>query len=210
MVRELTATIGFGLLLAAELPGAHKLPLLGRAIPAVGYSLVGLGLAALAFPSVLPGRAYSGLPSPARPLLALAFCICAIICAILLLWTVFLEIGIERRKRGIDPGRAVRTGSYGICRHPGFWWLAFLVLFLCLRSGAAGGAPGAAAQSLGLAAILVGMDFILVLVQDIYSFPKAFSDYEDYKKSVPFLLPRIRPASGAGRIIGGPGKGTRS
>lgn len=32
------------------------------------------------------------------------------------------------------------------------------------------------------------MNFMYIIMQDYYSFPKLFTDYGEYKKTVPFLL----------------------
>lgn len=158
----------------------------------MGYGLIGLAIVLLAFPK---RRA----PGSIGPGLDLALLLGAIACGLLLGWTVFLEIGMERRKRGLPQGKAVRTGSYGLCRHPGFWCLSLLVLFLSLRGGFT--------SNLLLASTLVGLDFLLILVQDLYSFPKVFADYEAYKKQVPFLLPGVRRPSGRGKAHGEKGGG---
>jgi len=42
------------------------------------------------------------------------------------------------------------------------------------------------------ALLFVFLDFLLILLQDVYLFPKIFEDYDDYRKSVPFLFPRKR------------------
>jgi len=184
MAREIMAAAGFALLFAAETPLARARPRFGRAASAMGYILVGLRIVFLAFPG-------SESPGSISPGLDLALLLGAIACGFLLCWTVFLEIGVERRRHGLGPERAVRTGSYGLCRHPGFWCMSLLVLFLSLRDGIR--------RSLASASILIGLDFILILIQDFYSFPKVFTDYEAYKKQVPFLLPRIRKPSGSGQ-----------
>ena len=38
------------------------------------------------------------------------------------------------------------------------------------------------------------MDFIYILMQDIFIFPLQFADYADYRKNTPFLIPRAQGA----------------
>ena len=83
-----------------------------------------------------------------------------------------------------------RTGMYSMCRHPGVLWLAGMYLFLYLVTPAA--IPAAAAV------IFSTLNVIYVLWQDIYVFPILFEDYDDYKKSVPFLIPFTKCNGGEG------------
>ena len=85
-----------------------------------------------------------------------------------------------------DPGRR-RTvcdrGAYGLCRHPGFWSLAGVYLFLYLALPSR--------PMLTLAVLITAYNLIYIVFQDAYIFEKTFSDYAAYKKRVPFLLPRF-------------------
>ena len=77
-----------------------------------------------------------------------------------------------------------RTGMYALCRHPGVWWLAGVHLCVWLMDGA----------SVALSAFLLftALNVAYVTVQDCWSFPRSFADYDDYKKETPFLIPRPR------------------
>ena len=84
----------------------------------------------------------------------------------------------ESRRRVCD------CGAYGICRHPGFWSLAavYLFLFLALPSK----------KMLMLSALITLYNLIYIAIQDGFIFEKTFTDYAAYKKRVPFLLPKFR------------------
>jgi protein-S-isoprenylcysteine O-methyltransferase Ste14 len=120
------------------------------------------------------------------PLGVAALAAAAALAGVLLAWSVFFELGAERRKLGLEPSEAVRTGTYRHCRHPGFWWYAILVAALA--------AIRAVPSAFATAALLAALDFILVLEQDLLTFPKVLTGYDDYKRVVPFLLPRLRRA----------------
>ncbi len=48
----------------------------------------------------------------------------------LLVWTIFLEIPLGIKKYKVAAGHVYARGSYGQCRHPGFWcFLLFSVGF---------------------------------------------------------------------------------
>jgi protein-S-isoprenylcysteine O-methyltransferase Ste14 len=122
----------------------------------------------------------------ATPLGAAALSVAAALAGGLLAWSVFFEFGAERRRHGLGPLETVRTGTYRHCRHPGFWWYAILVAALA--------ALRAVPSAFATAALLAALDFILVLEQDLLTFPKVLAGYDDYKRVVPFLLPRSRRA----------------
>ena len=72
-------------------------------------------------------------------------------------------------------------GAYALCRHPGV--LCFFAMYLLL---------GLAAMPTPL--LRHGMIFTLLNVayawfQDRVTFPKCFSDYKEYRKRVPFMVP---------------------
>lgn len=107
----------------------------------------------------------------------------------MLAWTVFFEIGRIRKRRGLAADQFVSEGSYGRCRHPGFWW--FVVLALSL------GFLKPYASHFITIFVMIILDLALICVQDYFVFPKLFVGYNEYRKLVPFLVPRV--AGGKGR-----------
>ncbi|MFA5851952.1 MAG: hypothetical protein WC820_04595 [Spirochaetales bacterium] len=189
MVENSLSAAGFLLLIIADFLWT-KGKNVAKELRNAGYLLVGAAvlLFALApdpwWPLEAPAGAASFQPgaSPSPLGAALLILIIAASC-ILLFWSVFLEISIVKRKRGLGPDSIVSSGTYRWCRHPGFWWFATLMVAI----GAMRGFSGYYLTIL----LLIALDLLLIFIQDRYTFPKVFCGYEAYKKSVPFLIPRI-------------------
>jgi protein-S-isoprenylcysteine O-methyltransferase Ste14 len=193
MVLNSCAAAGFLILIAADLISLRGKGSEHTFLRGCGYAIVllSLGLFALApqpnWPfaaqgRVPPGGAAGALGAAPGRALSPLFAIIAAISGALLIWSVFIEIGATRKSRQLSPNATVDTGSYGVCRHPGFWWYALLALSLSAWRGLD--------TYLFPAIFMIALDFILVLIQDVYIFPNIFPGYDDYKKSVPFLIPR--------------------
>lgn len=163
---------GFLLLLAADQLQIRNKILLSRNVQRAGYLLVSASLAFIVFDSSAQCS-----PSP----LSIA---AVIFSGLLLLWSVFVEFSIERKKHGIPANGLVTTGSYRFCRHPGFWWFAFFSVSI-------GSIRGISTYFFTIL-LMNSLNLLLIFIQDRYIFPKVFKGYEDYQKHVPFLIPRIR------------------
>ena len=127
----------------------------------------------------LPGGIAFNPPIAARALLIAL----AMLSSILLVWSVFLEIPYLRKKYKIESGTTVSKGSYAICRHPGFWWFALIAVSLATLRGSA--------EYFFTISLMIGMNLLLIALQDIYTFPRMFSGYKEYRNTVPFLVPRL-------------------
>lgn len=81
------------------------------------------------------------------------------------------------------PGKAVvcDRGMYALCRHPGVLWFCFGYLFLALAWGTG------LIWGMGIVYSLLNVGY--VILQDRWTFPRTFEDYEGYRKRVPFLIP---------------------
>ncbi|MGN0158860.1 MAG: hypothetical protein ACI39W_06955 [Brotaphodocola sp.] len=102
----------------------------------------------------------------------------------LLIYTLFFALPFESTYcRDADNHPVCRTGLYGLCRHPGIWW--FFGLFAGLGMAAGGG------EQLWLGLTLSAMNLFYAWYQDRWIFEEEFSDYEDYRREVPFLLPKL-------------------
>lgn len=77
------------------------------------------------------------------------------------------------------------TGMYGLCRHPGVLWLSLMygALYFAL--------PGILTLLSGL--IFSALNILYALFQDLWTFQRIFNNYDEYRRSVPFLIPT--PAS---------------
>lgn len=103
----------------------------------------------------------------------------------LLVYTLFFalpfdETYLEKSKERI----AYTEGVYSLCRHPGVLWFAGAYLCFVGMSGD---------LSRGIYFILmIFWNYLYIIVQDFWIFPVTFTNYEDYKKNTPFLLPNRR------------------
>lgn len=100
-----------------------------------------------------------------------------------LIYTLYFALPFDSTYcREADGHPVCRSGLYGLCRHPGIWW--FLGMFVCLGMAAGGG-------RMSLCLCLSFSNLLYAWYQDRFIFVKEFSDYEDYRRKVPFLVPRI-------------------
>lgn len=72
-------------------------------------------------------------------------------------------------------------GVYAICRHPGVIWLFFSYMFLSLLFESI--------EMMIIGGLFSFWNFLYIIFQDKYTFMKYFSNYDEYKKHTPFLIP---------------------
>lgn len=110
------------------------------------------------------------------------FLILALIFLLLLIYTLFFALPFNTTyiNESAKP-KVCMVGIYGMCRHPGFWW--FLGMYICIAL-----AVPTLEMVIG-AVIFCILNFIYIIMQDIWTFPKYFDDYDQYKEKVPFLVP---------------------
>lgn len=112
------------------------------------------------------------------------FLIGAVLFLVLLIYTLFFALPFEETY--LQPnGKLVvySEGMYALCRHPGVIW--FFLFYLCL--GSAFGSSGLLRTGMFYSLL----NLIYVIVQDCWTFPATFDDYDEYKKIAPFLLPTV-------------------
>lgn len=149
-----------------------KRPALRLCFP-IGCTLLG------AVTALQAARGTTTCPPAARA----AFFALACLFLLLLVYTLFFALPV--REAYVDqPLRrpACTSGVYALCRHPGVLW--FVGLYLCLVP--AMGLP------LGAAVFYSGCNLTLVVFEDLCVFPTRLADYEDYRRTTPFLLPTPR------------------
>ncbi len=117
-------------------------------------------------------------------------------CAMLILSIVSFFIELPFRQSYIaaaEKRTIVRHGSYGMVRHPGVLWFTFFLPSLAAALDAR--------ELLTAAPVFIGLNILLAVLQDTVYFPRIFGPgYEEYKKEVPFLLPK---AGGIKKFITG-------
>lgn len=153
----------------------------GRALFFAGCGLLAVASAGLIADAVAD-RVFLTLKS-------VAFSIFTALFFVALIYTLFFALPF--RKTYIEdgpsedvsggPNKVCDTGVYALCRHPGVLWLAGTYISLAIAFPGRDLIIGSVAFTL--------LDIVYVIVQDIYIFPHAFSDYDMYRKSTPFLLP---------------------
>jgi len=120
---------------------------------------------------------------------AVVFSIVAALFLVLLIYTLFFALPFHKTYIGDGPedasedmsNKVCDTGVYALCRHPGVLWLIGFYLFLSLAFPE---------RDLIIGSVLFSLlDITYVILQDLYIFPHAFSDYDTYRKSTPFLVP---------------------
>lgn len=99
-----------------------------------------------------------------------------------LIYTLFFALPFDSTYcQEADSHRVCRSGIYGWCRHPGIWWFFGCFVSLGLGSGELYG--------LLCGLMLSFLNLMYAWYQDRLIFPREFSDYGEYRKEVPFLLP---------------------
>lgn len=102
---------------------------------------------------------------------------------VLLIYTLFFALPfqntyIESKQRDQT---LQQEGIYALCRHPGVLWFIGFYLFLGLAL---------MLPMLILAAFIFSfLNVLYIVLQDQWTFVKTFEEYEQYKKSTPFLIP---------------------
>lgn len=113
------------------------------------------------------------------------FGILSIFFLILLVYTLFFALPFNETYI-INNGspKVYRNGLYALCRHPGVLWFAgfYFFLWLTLRIP----------MLLWAGIIFCSCNFLYIVFQDRWTFIHAFEDYNDYKKSTPFIIPNFK------------------
>lgn len=119
------------------------------------------------------------------PAVQIGFGLGACLFLVLLIYTLFFALPFdetyleESRKR-----LAYTEGIYSLCRHPGVLW--FAGVYLCLW-----GASGKLSQGIYFISMIF-WNYLYIVFQDVWTFPKTFTNYNEYKRKTPFLIPNGR------------------
>ena len=100
----------------------------------------------------------------------------------LLIYTLFFALPFEETYCEKNKLRAAYTeGVYGLCRHPGVLW--FAGAFLCMWGMLGGWRPGI------YFVLMIFWNYLYIIFQDLWTFPRTFFNYREYQQSTPFLIP---------------------
>lgn len=116
----------------------------------------------------------------------------ASLCLAGLVYTLFFALPFDSTYcREADRGPVCRSGIYGWCRHPGIWWFfgCFGSLGMACRDG----------RQLAFCLTLSALNLAYAWYQDRLIFVREFSDYKDYQREVPFLVPNGWRKGGGGK-----------
>lgn len=103
---------------------------------------------------------------------------------VLLVFTLFFALPFDSTYvKNTETRRTHTIGIYALCRHPGVLWFIGLYFSLFFWIGSP--------ILLYLAIVLSSMNFGYIVFQDLWTFPKTFSDYDQYKKTTPFIIPNF-------------------
>jgi protein-S-isoprenylcysteine O-methyltransferase Ste14 len=113
----------------------------------------------------------------------------AVLGLLLIIFSIFIEIPwrarsgpiLERVGSSPTEGVLVTSGTYALCRHPGALWMILFLIGAVLAVGRSG--------MLFTAFLWIGLDVLLVAVQDRFIFPVHFPAYRQYQQTTPFLIP---------------------
>lgn len=170
MLYYLLIIISFICLLIFDLLQIRKNFILRIFFSIIGYS----GIVSVIFLNCFKNQ----IPTISPPIKLILIFFIFIFC-LLLVYSLFIEINISPY-RNLNTRKTYKRGTYSISRHPGFLWLLLLLITLMIlyrnREFAI------------LMLFIMMMNFILIIIEDIFIFPQVFEDYISYKEKTPFLL----------------------
>ena len=159
--------------------------------------MVGGGLIGMSLLEFIPTVDKEPIPGA-----ALGFGVLAAIFGVLLIYTnaIASDPGAWKRaaKQEKEPAKVevVDTGIYGICRHPGVWWM----VGLCLSLYIAGSMPWMNTL------IYIFLYGAVTFYNDNEVYPETIPGYKNYKKRVNFLLPTFKKKEATKTTKAGKGK----
>lgn len=109
------------------------------------------------------------------------FMILAIGMFFLLLESLFFCLPKSTYKKPEEERMVYDEKMYALCRHPGvlFYLLFHLFLWFIVWDN----------RSMIIMLLLCILDILYMVLQDLYTFPRTFSNYKEYQKKVPFIVP---------------------
>lgn len=99
----------------------------------------------------------------------------------LLLHSLFFALPFEKTYGKGTSQKVYDQGVYALCRHPGVLWFfgMYFSLYLWIEKP----------LMLVMAIAFSFFNLLYIVFQDLWTFPNMFTDYDVYKRKVPFLIP---------------------
>jgi len=107
----------------------------------------------------------------------------ALVFMALLIHALFFALPFEKTYIRDTPKKVYMDGVYALCRHPGVLWFIgfYLSIYLLVQQPLMG----------SIAFAFSFLNFLYIVLQDLWTFPNTFFDYEIYKQKAPFLIPNL-------------------
>lgn len=107
-----------------------------------------------------------------------------VINSLLLVYSVFLEVGLKTTYSTDATPKLVTNGTYALTRHPGVLWLFLIFVNLFFVFG----------NSLILYTGITWsiMNIVYVIFQEKYIFKNIFQDYHLYQINTPMIIPNVK------------------
>lgn len=93
---------------------------------------------------------------------------------------LFFALPAAKTYASLETVSLVKTGVYGLCRHPGVWGFILMSMGLTLATGSV--------LVLWTALVWTVLDLVHIWIQDVFFFPQSIPGYVDYQQQVPFLF----------------------
>lgn len=170
----LTGCAAFAIMIAGDFIEYFGKKRLAKALFLFGFFLLDLCCAVLVYLNYTDGgRSFA---------LRLIFGGMGIVFFALLIYALFFALPFKATYVDREAGSTVDCGVYAVCRHPGIWF--FALLMLCLW----------AALELPLYAAVTYsvLNLAYAILEDTVIFPRTLEGYHEYKKKVPFMIPKAR------------------
>lgn len=107
--------------------------------------------------------------------------LCLIFSGVFLVYALFFALPFDDTYVQSEDLPLVSKGLYGACRHPGFWPFALVYFFLAWLFES---------KALFCCFILYSFcNYLYIVIQDRFIFPKYIRGYDEYKRTIPFLIP---------------------
>ncbi len=99
----------------------------------------------------------------------------------LFLYSLFINLPFRKTYLVADSEKLINVSLYALCRHPGFYFSVLSLSSLVLISRSR--------LLLTATPLWEGLDMLLILLDDFYTFRRMFPGYDQYRKETPMLIP---------------------